>query len=89
MRTKPESMTRPEARPASQAPAPREHSRPGAKVRARAPRRVTVTLEDVIRVLQDCTDNDELVVSVVSNLLHSGALRSQPGFQVTLRYAAA
>lgn len=89
MKAKPASITRPEARPAPLGMPPKGCRRPVSWVRAKAPRTVMVTLEDVINALQDCTDNDELVVIVISNLLHTGLLRSLPRFQMMARSAAA
>ncbi len=89
MSATPKRIAEAQARPACLGPDPKGSPRPGRRVRAKAPRTVTVTLEDVINALHDCTDNDELVVAVLSNLLQTGLLRSLPRYQTTVCSAAA
>lgn len=89
MKTKPTTIGSHEAKPAHLGLAPKAHSRPGVRVRAQSPRTVMVTLADVIAAVQDCTDDDELVVSVLSHLLRTGQARSLTGFNLTDRCAAA
>jgi hypothetical protein len=89
METKPHLTTRGEAKPSCLGLAPKAHGRPGARVRAKSPRTVTVTLAEVISAVQDCTDDDELVVSVIMHLMRSGQARSLGGANFGERCAAA
>jgi hypothetical protein len=89
MKTKPTTIAGHEAKPGHLGLAPKAHRRPGVRVRVQSPRTVTVTLAEVIAAVQDCTDNDELVVSVLAHLLRTGQARSLPGFNMIDRCAAA
>lgn len=89
METKPRITAHGEAKPACLGLAPKAHGRPGARVQAKSPRTVTVTLAEVISAVQDCTDDDELVVSVVMRLMRSGQARFLGGAGFGERCAAA
>lgn len=89
MKTKPAAIASHEAKPTHLGLAPKAHSRPGARLRAKSPRAVVVSLADVIAAVQDCTDDDELVVAVLAHLLHTGQARCLSGFNLADRCAAA